>query len=112
MQKQQHVDSSWGRSLLLLLLFMLACAAVPPGSAVLETDFVSLPPELGSKVPDRLVASGTDLALCLADSTAKRCMLTAPISLDQQTMRQRLTQSNGTAVLTPARSPVSITSGE
>lgn len=102
------MDSPRG-PLLLLLLFVLACAAVPPASAVIETDFVNLPPE---QVPAWLVASGADLALCLADSTAKHCMLTRGATWDQQTMRQQLTQTNGTAVLTPARPPVSITSGE
>jgi hypothetical protein len=54
-------------------MLLVACASHV--RAALEDDFVSLPPELASRVPARLVFSEGELVQCLADKTANRCIL-------------------------------------
>lgn len=58
---------------LMLTMLLVVCASF--ARAALEDDFVSLPPELASKVPARLVFSESELVQCLSDTTAKRCIL-------------------------------------
>jgi hypothetical protein len=43
--------------------------------AAIEDEFIEASPELRSQVPARLVFNQDDLARCLADSSAKRCVL-------------------------------------
>jgi hypothetical protein len=82
-----------------------------PTHAAIEDEFVESNAELASLVPTRLVFSDSDLANCLADKFAFRCVLRAPIKLDESTWRTRLAETNGVVVLTREQSPVTITSG-
>lgn len=59
----------------LLLIFSLVSVAVITIEAAIVDEFVKLPAELASKAPDRLVFNQKDLALCLSDNTAERCIL-------------------------------------
>jgi hypothetical protein len=95
----------------LLLLAWVAGTATVPVRAAIEGEFVASNAELASLVPTRLVFSDSDLANCLADKFASRCVLRAPIKLDEPTWRTQLAKTNGVAVLTKEQSPVTITSG-
>lgn len=56
---------------LLLLAFLLCCNV----AAASVDDFISLPPELASKVPARLVFSQAELIQCWQEPSARRCVL-------------------------------------
>jgi hypothetical protein len=45
------------------------------------SDYVNLPPEYSSSVPERLCFSATDLALCVSDNYARNCILKGELVL-------------------------------
>lgn len=60
------------RSVLRCLALLLFSSRV---QAAIEDEFIEASSELRSQVPARLVFNQDDLARCLADSSAKRCVL-------------------------------------
>jgi hypothetical protein len=54
------------------LTLLVVCSCV---KGAIEDEFIAASSELRSQVPDRLVFNQEDLAQCLADSTARQCVL-------------------------------------
>jgi hypothetical protein len=71
-QRTRNSSSNCMVTALQCLVLVVVCSCV---RGAIEDEFIAASSELRSQVPDRLVFNQDDLAQCLADSTAKQCVL-------------------------------------
>lgn len=109
MQRNQQSESACHRLTCISWLLLLALTARPTAAAQGD-EFVRLPPEYGPRVPDRLVFNSRELAACVTDNTARRCILQAPVVLDAAEWRQSFPE--GVAEVGGAVRPLALTSGK